>query len=36
LILERLGYAHVNHFIAAFKRKYGYPLGQQRRGNSLA
>jgi AraC-like DNA-binding protein len=31
-VAERLGYAHVNHFIAAFKRKYGYTPGQLRRG----
>ncbi len=28
---ERLGYAHVNHFSAAFKRKFGYAPGSLRR-----
>ena len=32
LVAERLGYAHVNRFIAAFKRKHGYTPGQLRRG----
>jgi len=36
LVAERLGYAHVNHFIAAFKRKYGYTPGQLRRGGLLS
>ncbi len=27
----RLGYSHVNHFSAAFKRKFGYPPGSLRR-----
>jgi len=27
----KLGYAHVNHFIAAFRRKFGYPPGSLRR-----
>lgn len=26
-LAARLGYSHVNHFIAAFKRKFGYPPG---------
>jgi AraC-like DNA-binding protein len=32
VIAERLGYSHVNHFITAFKRKYGYPPGSLRTG----
>lgn len=28
---ERLGYSHVNHFITAFKRQFGYPPGSLRR-----
>lgn len=32
---KRLGYSHVNHFITAFKRKYGFPPGNLRRGRSL-
>jgi AraC-like DNA-binding protein len=31
VIAERLGYSHVNHFITAFKRKFGYPPGSLRR-----
>ncbi len=27
----RLGYAHVNHFNSAFKRRFGYPPGSLRR-----
>jgi AraC-like DNA-binding protein len=27
----RLGYSHVNHFSAAFKKKFGYPPGSLRR-----
>jgi AraC-like DNA-binding protein len=30
-LAERLGYSHVNHFIVAFKRKFGYPPGSLRR-----
>jgi AraC-like DNA-binding protein len=30
-ISTRLGYAHVNHFSAAFKRKFGYSPGKLRR-----
>jgi len=29
-IALRLGYSHVNHFITAFKRKFGYPPGKLR------
>jgi AraC-like DNA-binding protein len=29
-IAVRLGYSHVNHFSAAFKRKFGYPPGSLR------
>ncbi len=31
VLASRLGYSHVNHFIAAFKRKFGYPPGSLRR-----
>jgi AraC-like DNA-binding protein len=31
----RLGYSHVNHFSAAFKKKFGYPPGSLRRGSKL-
>ena len=31
VISTRLGYSHVNHFIAAFKRKFGYPPGSLRK-----
>lgn len=31
-ISERLGYSHSNHFTIAFKRKFGYPPGNLRRG----
>ncbi|SDI24359.1 helix-turn-helix transcriptional regulator [Propionivibrio dicarboxylicus] len=27
----KLGYAHVNHFITAFRKKYGYPPGSLRK-----
>ncbi|MEI6389360.1 MAG: helix-turn-helix transcriptional regulator, partial [Spirochaetota bacterium] len=27
-----LGYTHVNHFITAFRKRYGYPPGSLRRG----
>lgn len=30
-LAERLGYAHVNHFSAAFKRKFGYSPGALRK-----
>jgi AraC-like DNA-binding protein len=30
-IATQLGYAHVNHFSAAFKRKFGYPPGSLRK-----
>lgn len=30
-ISYRLGYAHVNHFITAFRKKFGYPPGSLRR-----
>jgi AraC-like DNA-binding protein len=30
-LATRLGYSHVNHFGAAFKRRYGYPPGSLRR-----
>ncbi len=30
-LAERLGYAHFNHFSAAFKKKFGYPPGSLRR-----
>lgn len=28
----RLGYSHVNHFITAFRKKFGYPPGSIRKG----
>lgn len=31
VLAARLGYSHVNHFIAAFKRRFGYPPGSLRR-----
>lgn len=31
VLAARLGYSHVNHFITAFKRKFGYPPGSLRR-----
>lgn len=31
VLAARLGYSHVNHFISAFKRKFGYPPGSLRR-----
>ena len=33
---DRLGYSHVNHFITAFKRKFGYPPGSLRRKRKAA
>ena len=33
-LADRLGYSHVNHFINAFRRQYGYPPGQLRRHQS--
>ncbi|CUW40825.1 AraC-type DNA-binding domain-containing protein [Magnetospirillum sp. XM-1] len=30
-LAERLGYSHVNHFLAAFRKKYGYPPGNLRK-----
>ena len=32
VLSDRLGYSHVNHFIRAFKRKFGHPPGQLRYG----
>jgi len=31
ILAGRLGYSHVNHFISAFKREFGYPPGQLRK-----
>lgn len=31
VLAERLGYSHVNHFITAFKRKFGYSPGSVRK-----
>ena len=31
-LAANLGYSHVNNFIAAFRKKFGYPPGQVRRG----
>lgn len=33
LLAARLGYSHVNHFITAFKKKYGYPPGSLRKAS---
>lgn len=30
-LAEKLGYAHVNHFSAAFKKKFGHPPGSLRK-----
>ena len=35
-IAGRLGYSHVNHFITAFRRKFGYPPGSLRRDKGAA
>lgn len=32
VLSARLGYSHVNHFISAFKRQFGYTPGSLRRG----
>jgi AraC-like DNA-binding protein len=32
VLADRLGYAHVNHFNRAFRRKFGHPPGSRRRG----
>ena len=34
-LAERLGYAHFNHFNAAFKKKFGYPSGSLRKGRKV-
>ena len=31
VLAHRLGYSHVNHFITAFKRQFGYPPGSLRK-----
>lgn len=31
LLADRLGYSHVNHFISAFKKKFGFPPGSLRK-----
>jgi len=31
MLAQRLGFAHANHFITAFRRKFGYPPGQLRK-----
>jgi AraC-like DNA-binding protein len=36
VLANRLGYSHVNHFHRAFKKKFGYPPGQLRRGRIAA
>jgi hypothetical protein len=33
-LAARLGYSHVNHFIVAFKRKFGYPPGSLRKAGA--
>lgn len=35
VLSERLGYSHVNHFITAFKRKFGYSPGSLRRNPKM-
>lgn len=35
LIAERLGYSHVNHFITAFRKKFGYPPGSLRKTGAV-
>lgn len=35
VLSQRLGYSHVNHFITAFKRKFGYPPGSLRRNPKM-
>lgn len=32
VLAERLGYSHVNNFISAFHKRFGYPPGSLRRG----
>jgi AraC-like DNA-binding protein len=34
-VSARLGYTHVNHFSAAFRRVFGYPPGSLRRGRTV-
>jgi len=34
LLAANLGYSHVNHFISAFRKRFGYPPGSLRRGNT--
>lgn len=34
VIAERLGYSHVNHFITAFRRRFGYAPGSLRKAQS--
>ncbi|WP_417784195.1 helix-turn-helix domain-containing protein [Terasakiella pusilla] len=31
VVADKLGYSHVNHFITAFKREFGYPPGRLRK-----
>ncbi|NTW85245.1 MAG: AraC family transcriptional regulator, partial [Holophagaceae bacterium] len=31
-LAANLGYSHVNNFIYAFKKKFGYPPGSVRKG----
>lgn len=35
VLAERLGYSHVNHFITAFKRRFGYSPGSLRRNPKM-
>ncbi len=35
-IAANLGYSHVNHFITAFRKRYGFPPGSLRRGKDPA
>ena len=36
ILASRLGYSHVNHFNRAFRRKFGHPPGQLRKGQRTA
>ena len=33
-LAERLGYSHVNHFLSAFRKQFGYPPGSLRKRNT--
>jgi AraC-like DNA-binding protein len=36
VLSDRLGYSHVNHFITAFKSRFGYPPGKLRKASQSA